>query len=820
MAVYGGWTGKVLRVDLSNAAIGVEVDTTKQLTAFDAPVNGISKVDTIAKYKDYLGGLGLGLKVLWDETTATTKAFDVGNKLVFGVGPLTGSGTPLSGRVTITSLWPAHLNDSLAASGHMGGHWGPELKYAGWDAVIVQGKASKPVWIQIVNDKVTVMDAGNMWGNGIYRATSDIMDIMGPSAHVAAIGQAGENLSRLACCMTGRSHSAGGVGGVMGSKNLKAIGVLGTGAVKIATDKVTWKALVKYQHTNLGANSGGVIPNTFQSWQPDGLFGGTRWTAAKGRYWGAATPPVDTGDCTSTDMNSIGLRTHKGFADHGGAGIGDKHTVKIGGCHGCPIRCHIYTDCPQLEQYGVSRYQVNTCSGNSILSSHLTKAPTPSIYGSQLSVAIGDDYGCWRDYGLAAGVFNFMYKTKAFPDAAHPTWTPATVKDANGNDIPNPVIGMSLWDKYLSAAERTRLTTNIAATIPAPWKLLNPDHIAKYPYDPAKTAAQNQPPAQTKDSDLRFIPWLGAEWAGNKMVDGTIATWEKIQAGGTQSATLGALISMGAGRLATLVPELEYELLNNKNNTNALTTSFIKHHSTEQAGAGYVAALINMMFNRDPQCHTHSNYLGNGLGPDRQNAIFAKLFAADGLDGPAIDPDSFLAADTGPMNKSKAVFAKLSLVYLELHNSSTICNYTLPGWASPLNAARDKNPNGDYVGDSDLDVRYHNAVTGENLTRQQYEDIGIRILSLTRALNARAMNTKEQRILHDKKAIPSWYFATNGVWKSGICQIDPAQMEIAIDMLYAEFGWDKATGMPTRATFERLGMKAIADDLAAKGLLP
>ena len=434
----------------------------------------------------------------------------------------------------------------------------------------------------------------------------------------------------------------------------------------------------------------------------------------------------------------------------------------------------------------------------------------------------------WRDYGLVAGVFNFMYKTKAFPDAAHPTWTPETIKDANGNDIPNPVIGMSLWDKYLAPSERTRLNTNIASTIPAPWKLLNPDHITNHPYDPAKTAAQNQPPAQTKDSDLRFIPWLGAEWAANKMVDGSLATWEKIQAGGTQSATLGALIGMGAGRLATLVPELEYELINNKNNTNALTTSFIKHHSTEQGGAGYVAALINMIFNRDPQCHTHSNYLGNGLhiinkatGKIYNNEIFEKLFAADGLDGPALDPDSFLAADTGPMNKSKAVFAKLSLIYLELHNSLTICNYTLPGWASPLNLARDKNPNGDYVGDADLDTRYYNAVTGENLTRKQLEDIGIRILSLTRALNARAMNTKEQRTQHDKKAVPKWYFAdASGKWKSGICQINPEQMEIAIDMLYAEFGWDKATGMPTRATFERLGMKAIADELAAKGLMP
>jgi aldehyde:ferredoxin oxidoreductase len=160
----------------------------------------------------------------------------------------------------------------------------------------------------------------------------------------------------------------------------------------------------------------------------------------------------------------------------------------------------------------------------------------------------------------------------------------------------------------------------------------------------------------------------------------------------------------------------------------------------------------------------------------------------------------------------------LSLIYLELHNSSTICNYTLPGWASPLNLARDKNPNGDYVGDADLDVRYHNAVTGENLTRKQYEDIGIRILSLTRALNARTMNTKDQRNQHD--AIPVWYFATAGVWKSGICQIDAAQMEIAKTMLYTEFGWDTTTGMPTRARFESLGMKAIADALGAANLLP
>ena len=119
----------------------------------------------------------------------------------------------------------------------MGGHWGPELKYAGWDSIIVQGKAATPVWIKIVDDKVTIEDAARLWGNGIFRATEEICTIMGSDARVAAIGQAGENLCRLSCVMCDRSHSAGGVGSVMGSKNLKAIGVRGTGSLKIAADK-------------------------------------------------------------------------------------------------------------------------------------------------------------------------------------------------------------------------------------------------------------------------------------------------------------------------------------------------------------------------------------------------------------------------------------------------------------------------------------------------------------------------------------------------------------------------------------------------------
>ena len=171
------------------------------------------------------------------------------------------------------------------------------LKYAGWDSIIVQGKAATPVWIKIVDDKVTIEDAARLWGNGIYRATEEICTIMGAGAHVASIGQAVENLCRLSCVMCDRSHSAGGAGSVMCSKNLNAIGVFGTGSLKIAADKKTWADYNKHYLSMMGANNQMVVPRTKQPWA-EYNSSSSRWTADKGIYCGAATPPVETGYCT------------------------------------------------------------------------------------------------------------------------------------------------------------------------------------------------------------------------------------------------------------------------------------------------------------------------------------------------------------------------------------------------------------------------------------------------------------------------------------------------------------------------------------------
>jgi aldehyde:ferredoxin oxidoreductase len=695
MAIRGGYTGKILRVDLSTGKITSE--------------------DTM-KYKDYLGGTGLGYKVLWDEVPAGTKAWDPENRLIFGVGPLTGTGAPLSGRVSVTTLWPSNPME-LPASGHMGGHWGAELKYAGWDSVIIQGKADHPVWIFINDDKVEIRDARRLWGNGIFRATAEIAAEIGSDSHVAAIGQAGENLVRISCVMCDRSHSAGGAGSVMGSKNLKAIAVKGTGKIQIAADKKAWKDLVGEYLTLLGANSGGVVPTTPQPWAE--FYGATRWTARKGLFWGAADPPLETGECSATDLNRMALRTQKGVLDHGD-GPGEKHMVRMGGCHSCPIRCHVATDVPALEKYGVSRYQVNTCAGNSFGKGFFgtMKAGTENaIEASQLGSALADDYGLWNDYSQMTNDFVYMYDKEIFK-------------------------------KHLDPKEYDSI----------PWDLMKAND-----------------PAFLQDI-MKRITYKQGE--------------------------LGQALADGPGFLETRWPEMA-AIHDTSHDLVCWKMGHAKHHSTENGGQ--VGALINTVYNRDPMCHTHTNFLGCGLPLDLQKSIGAELFgSADAVEK---------YHDYKPMNKSKAVFTVMSLIYMELHNSLTACNYTLPTWASPR---KDRN----YRGDVTMEARVYSAVTGETVSQKELEKVGLRMLNLFRALTARQMKEKDLRNKHD--TMPSWIFdypEDKKPFTPGHDKMDRADMELAKDMMYEELGWDKATGMPTQKTLTDLGLADVADQLVKAGLL-
>lgn len=215
-----GWTGKRLRIDLSTGTVTVE------------------NIDRAYSEK-WLGGRGFNSELLYREVGVDVDPLSPESRIIFGVGPLTGTFAPSSARTTVTARSPLGTPQGFGDS-NMGGHWGAELKFAGYDQLVIQGKAAHPVYLWIDNDRVEIRDARNVWGKLIPEADALIKDELGcPDAQVALIGPAGENLVRYAgiFCSVYRAAARMGMGTVMGSKNLKAVAVKGTGAVNIAKPK-------------------------------------------------------------------------------------------------------------------------------------------------------------------------------------------------------------------------------------------------------------------------------------------------------------------------------------------------------------------------------------------------------------------------------------------------------------------------------------------------------------------------------------------------------------------------------------------------------
>lgn len=211
----GGYQKQVLRINLSDLTIAVE------------PLN-------METAQLYLGGRGLGAKYLYDEISQGIDPLSADNKIIFATGILTGTPAPTAGRYMVVTKSP--LSGTIASS-NSGGHWGNELKRAGYDIVIVEGKSSTPVYIYINNQQVEIRSAEAYWGSLVSEATNRLVnDIGDPKARVLAIGPAGEKMSLISAVINeyDRAAARNGVGAVMGSKNLKAIVVRGTNQVAVA----------------------------------------------------------------------------------------------------------------------------------------------------------------------------------------------------------------------------------------------------------------------------------------------------------------------------------------------------------------------------------------------------------------------------------------------------------------------------------------------------------------------------------------------------------------------------------------------------------
>ncbi len=203
-----GWTGRLLRIDLSRGKYVVQ----------DIPV------DTL---KMFIGGRGLAVKILWDELPPGIDPFSPYNKLVIAAGPLSGLPAPSSGKLVIASKSP--LTNGYG-DGNIGTMASLHIRRAGYDAIVVEGRARKPVYLYIEDDKVEFRDARDLWGLDTFETEDKLLKEHGKDVGALVIGPAGENLVRYATVisMKGRSGGRPGMGAVMGSKLLKAIVVKGT----------------------------------------------------------------------------------------------------------------------------------------------------------------------------------------------------------------------------------------------------------------------------------------------------------------------------------------------------------------------------------------------------------------------------------------------------------------------------------------------------------------------------------------------------------------------------------------------------------------
>ena len=271
-----GYTGKLLWVDL---AAGVA-----STTSLDQ--------DTV---RNFLGGSGLGAKLIRDRLKTIRGALDPSNLLCFMPGLLCGTVVPGANRTMVCALSPA---TGAWGEARAGGAWAPMLKYAGYDGAIFTGKAKNPVYVWIENDRVEIRPADRLWGKGFFETDERLLAETHKDAIVAGIGQAGEKLSRMACVMfEGRyARSAGrtGMGAVMGSKNLKAVVVRGTGGIPVADGMGLMKRAAAYgdgekrkfkRNFELGT-AGGVVATEAVGDMPIRNFLGGRWTEKAERISG------------------------------------------------------------------------------------------------------------------------------------------------------------------------------------------------------------------------------------------------------------------------------------------------------------------------------------------------------------------------------------------------------------------------------------------------------------------------------------------------------------------------------------------------------
>ena len=192
--------------------------------------NGTSRVEDIPEsvVYDYMGGTGYITYYLYKELEPKIDPLSIENKIIIAPGPLQGTKVPVSGRYAMGTKGPL---TGLYLDSNAGGFFGPEVRFAGYDIIIIEGKSEKPVYVSVKDDIVSFKNAEDLWGKYVYETEVLIKELENdPKMRILSIGPAGENLIRFACTTSDNFRNAGrgGLGAVFGSKNLKAVAVKGS----------------------------------------------------------------------------------------------------------------------------------------------------------------------------------------------------------------------------------------------------------------------------------------------------------------------------------------------------------------------------------------------------------------------------------------------------------------------------------------------------------------------------------------------------------------------------------------------------------------
>lgn len=233
-----GIKGKTLRVNLSKGEIREENLSERYLL-------------------QYIGGDGLGARILYDEVPPGIGALDPENQLVFAAGPLVGTKAQSACMHSVITKSP--VTGFTIINSHANGFWGARLKFSGFDAIIFEGQASSPVYLHVSKGKAEIKDASHLWGLGAWTTDDQIHEeLETDSLSIDAIGEAGENLVRIACIVSDKYHivARGGVGAVMGSKKLKAVVVQGGGKLTLADPELFDQLVKKWRKANMDSDGG------------------------------------------------------------------------------------------------------------------------------------------------------------------------------------------------------------------------------------------------------------------------------------------------------------------------------------------------------------------------------------------------------------------------------------------------------------------------------------------------------------------------------------------------------------------------------------